>query len=161
MIKLRSHQPYKTWVLLVVMALLLVSAAPVSAAPKKLKPVRIKANAGWVETKVWLEVGQKLTIRATGRAITAPLRDYPKSKSGPEGQTWGLTCGEYTVAPPPCAMNYAPYGALVGKIGNGAPFLIGASEVIIASRSGYLWLAVNDNLAYYKDNKGGYAVRFK
>ncbi len=156
-----KSQIHKVLSLIIVMALLLISASPVSAAPKKMKPVRIKANAGWVETKIWVDAGQKLTIRATGRAITGRLKDYPRAKSGPEGQTWNLDCGMYPEAPPPCALNYAPYGALVGKIGSGVPFVIGTSEVIIASSSGYLWLAVNDNLLFYKDNKGGFAVRFK
>ena len=148
----------KPLALLLVLALLLASFTPVSA---KSKPVRVKAIAGWVDTKVWVEAGQRVSIKAKGIARTAPVKTHPKSKSGPAGQTWGLGCSLHAAAPQPCALNGAPYGALVGRIGSGAPFLIGASKTFIASSSGYLRLAVNDNLIFYNDNKGGFSIQFK
>jgi hypothetical protein len=55
-------------------------------------------------------------------------------------------------------MNYAPYGALVGKIGTGAAFLVGKKITFTAKSTGILYLAVNDNLPWYGDNAGGYTV---
>jgi hypothetical protein len=58
-------------------------------------------------------------------------------------------------------MEYAPYGALVGKIGaNGTPFLIGSSLTYTPGSSDELYLAVNDLLPYYADNYGNYMVFF-
>jgi hypothetical protein len=56
-------------------------------------------------------------------------------------------------------MDGAPYGALVGKIGeDGEPFLIGSNYTFTATTSGDLYLAVNDLLPYYDDNSGNYMV---
>jgi hypothetical protein len=123
--------------------------------------VRVKANAAWVDSKALVTAGEKVNLKTKGVAITAPLRQNPNSRSGPAGQSWNMRCGEYVDAPPPCALNNAPYGALVGKIGDGTPFLIGASKSFIAAGSGTLWFAVNDNLNFYDDNKGGFIVIFK
>lgn len=159
MIHTQNNRLFNMLAFLLIATLLLAGASPAAAA-KKAKPVRVKAAAGWVDTKVWVEAGQKVNLTTKGKAITAPSKNN-KSKSGPAGQTWWDGCGLHPAAPPPCALYNAPYGALVGRIGSGAPFLIGASKSFVASSSGYLWLAVNDNLVYYKDNKGGYTVQFK
>jgi len=45
-----------------------------------------------------------------------------------------------------------------GKIGNGAPILIGNKGTLIVKSSGWLFLADNDNLNWYFDNQGGYSV---
>ncbi len=56
-------------------------------------------------------------------------------------------------------MENAPFGALVGKIGdNGTPFLIGSQFSFTPEASGDLYLAVNDYLVYYSDNYGNYMV---
>jgi hypothetical protein len=130
-----------------------VSAAPTSAASN----FRLPADAGWVDSGFVLQSGQAVTITAYGQAITARINVYSSGAvSGPDGQR--SICPNYDGAPA-CAMEYAPYGALVGRIGaDGTPFLIGSSLTFIPGSSGELYLAVNDLLPYYADNYGNYMV---
>ena len=121
----------------------------------------LPAKAGWMDSGIDVTAGTELTITAYGEAATADLNWYPNSFSGPDGQD-GLGCGDYEVAPPPCALDYGPYGALVGKIGNdGEPFFIGANFTFTPTVSGELYLAVNDNLGFYEDNSGAYGIFIK
>lgn len=130
------------------------------AAPSaEISNFRLEANAGWVDSGLMLQGGQQITATAYGRAITAPINVFGSgSASGPDGQS--NICPNYDGAPP-CAMDNAPYGALVGKIGtDGTPFLIGSNYTFTAGSSGDLYLAVNDLLPYYADNYGNYMVFF-
>lgn len=139
-------------------SLLGISSSPVSAATE---PVRVPANVEWVSTGIHVEQGQVINLVTHGLAITGPLNIYKASKSGPDGQVWNLGCGQYEGAPPPCALDDAPYGALVGRVGPyGEPFLIGGSSSFTAPANGNLYLAVNDNLGFYADNLSGFTVLF-
>lgn len=139
-----------------VMILLAGQVYPVSAAAT---PIRVPANVEWVSTGIWLESGQTVYLSAQGLAITGPINQYFGSRSGPAGQIWNLGCGQYEGAPPPCALNDAPYGALVGRVGpDGQPFLIGDASAFISPASGNLYMAVNDNLSFYNDNLSGFTV---
>ena len=124
-------------------------------------PVRVPAGGEWVNTGIVVVTGEEVHLDVQGVAITAPLRSYPGAISGPEGQVWNLGCGQYEGAPPPCAMNDAPYGALVGRVGpDGAAFLIGGASSFTPPASGTLYLTVNDNLSSYWDNLAGFTVLF-
>jgi hypothetical protein len=145
---------------ILLMAAIFVSTRIAFAAPSTAAVnFRLQADAGWVDSGFVLESGQQVTITAYGQAITAPINFFgPASVSGPDGQSH--ICPNYDGAPP-CAMDDAPYGALVGKIGSdGTPFLIGSSSTFTADSSGSLYLAVNDLLPYYADNYGNYMVFF-
>lgn len=133
----------------------IASAAPAS----DVGHFRLPADAGWVDSGVAVLVDQPLTITAYGQAITAPINVFSAGTvSGPDGQL--SICPNY-VGAPACAMDNAPYGALVGKIGvNGTPFLIGSRLTFIPGSSDELYLAVNDLLPYYADNYGNYMVFF-
>jgi hypothetical protein len=49
-------------------------------------------------------------------------------------------------------------GALIGRIGNGAPFYVGEGNTSFrAGNSGRLFLGVNDD--YLRDNSGSFRVR--
>jgi hypothetical protein len=50
-------------------------------------------------------------------------------------------------------------GALIGRIGNGAPFALGNQPTIVAPGSGVLFLGVNDD--EHADNKGNFQVVVK
>lgn len=133
------------------------AAQPVQAATQT--HFRLEANAGWVDSGFFAVAGQQLAITAFGQAITARVNIFgPGTVMGPDGSL--AICPNYEGAPA-CAMDGAPYGALVGKIGaDGTPFLIGSNYSFIADTSGDLYLAVNDLLPYYSDNYGNYMVSF-
>jgi hypothetical protein len=137
---------------LVLLAFLLASVSPALA--KSSITVQVPATTKWFNSRIQVKAGNQITIVASGNAST--LKTSKTSQSGPAGQK--VLCGSVKTAPPPCALNYAKYGALVGKIGYGTPFLIGKKLTFTASTSGTLYLSVNDNLKYYADNKGGYKV---
>lgn len=150
---------FKAFTALVMVATLLgVSVPSVYAATE---PVRVPADREWVDTGMFIEEGQTIYVFTQGLVITGTPNIYKASKSGPDGQVWNLGCGQYEGAPPPCALNDAPYGALVGRVGPfGQPFLIGGASSFIAPASGNLYLAVNDNLVFYSDNLSGFTVLF-
>ncbi len=118
---------------------------------------RLPADAAWVDSGFALTAGQPVTIDAQGMAVTARINLWGTvSLSGPDGQS--AICPNFDGAPA-CAMENAPFGALVGKIGeNGTPFLIGSHTSFTPEASGKLYLAVNDYLVYYSDNYGNYTV---
>ncbi len=119
--------------------------------------VLLPANAGWVDSGFAVEAGQPVAIWANGMTVTARINIWgTQSLSGPDGQI--QDCPNF-VGAPECAMDGAPFGALVGKIGpDGAPFLVGSGSSFTASAGGELYLAVNDYLIYYSDNYGNYMV---
>ncbi len=119
-------------------------------------PVRLPADAGWMDSAYLVSEGVPVGITAKGQATTARPQDYPDAISGPDGQPTG--CWMFDEVSP-CALDGAPYGALIGKIGpDGDPFVIGSSFVLYPNASGDLYLAVNDNLDWYGDNRGSYIV---
>ena len=144
--------------------LAIVVGGTVAAVPRvqaATSPVRVPAGAEWVNTGILVAQGQAVYLDTQGVAITAPLKWYPGAISGPDGQVWNLGCGEYQGAPPPCALDHAPYGALVGRVGQyGDPFMIGGASSVTPPASGTLYLAVNDNLGSYSDNLAGFTVSF-
>ena len=123
---------------------------------------RLAADAGWAATGFFVGEGQEITLTAHGRALTAPINFFgPGSISGPNGQAGGFGLCPNNDPSPPCAMENAPFGALVGKIGeDGEPFFIGSELTHTATTSGELYLAVNDLLPFYDDNHGNYMVFF-
>lgn len=154
---------FRMFVSLLLIATFLVPTLGVLAMPaQNALHFRLQAGSGWVDSGVSVQAGEQTTIKAFGQAITAPINEFGQGTvSGPNGQVWNLGCGQYDGAPPPCAMDDAPYGALVGKIGtDGPPFLLGANSTFTAETSGALYLAVNDNLIYYSDNYGNFMVFF-
>lgn len=125
--------------------------------------VSLPANAGWVETNVYVQAGQLLKITAEGKAST--LAGDPNSDATPNGFQWqGVNCdkdyvekvvGEkFTID---CLMTGAPWGALVGRISTGTPFLVGNFVQLKPTDSGNLFLAFND-CCTLSDNTGEYLV---
>ncbi len=51
-----------------------------------------------------------------------------------------------------------PYGMLIARIGDGAPFAVGQFLDFVAPQAGHLFLGANDNYPYYSDNAGEYHV---
>lgn len=125
--------------------------------------VYVPATVEWAFSGLQVQAGQVLQMNARGYACTS-VEYGLASTSDPGGQIESLGCGLYEDAPPPCALDYAPYGMLVGKVigitGEEA-FAIGNAETITAPASGWLYLSVNDNLGTYGDNLGYYLVTIR
>lgn len=119
----------------------------------------VPADAGWVETGANIELGDRLVIAAEGTVVLidggGPItpvggsircdRDEAEARSG---MTFALEC----------LLDSAPFGALIGRIGDGSPFLVGSAADVTADRGGPLLLAVNDCCSL-EDNSGALTVQ--
>ncbi len=145
----------RTVILGLLLAIILPGSLPGAKAAWQ---VRVPGSAGWVATGLSMTPNQPLTFSTKGIAITGPLRDFPGARSGPDGQP--TVCS--TIEGSPCALDGAPYGALIGRIGpGGTPFVMGALITLNAPATGELFLAVNDNVDFYADNAGSFIVRLR
>ncbi len=119
------------------------------AAPAPVMPagaIAVSAAQSWTDTGVTVRRGDLMTFTATGDVNLSPT-----ASSG--------VAGSPAVTNPaaryPLQTAYA--GALIGRIGTGAPFLIGSSSQPIAmNAAGRLMLGVNDD--QLQDNSGNYMV---
>jgi hypothetical protein len=90
---------------------------------------------GVLNTKIQLESGDRVTIKADGSISMTPWGS--EYTSNPDGD--GNQYGWYTP-------NDIPGGALLGKIGNNdKPFKIGSSHTFTAKKAGTLYLAIGMN----------------
>jgi hypothetical protein len=105
----------------------------------------IPANQQWTETDVNVRDGETLELRVTGEIEYAP--NTRVSAAGAPRRTPGG---------PDVPIPNAPAGALVGRIDNGAPFLIGRNTSVRVPDSGTLFLGINDDIV--NDNSGNYRV---
>ena len=106
--------------------------------------VRVDANQAWVDSGVNVSRGDRMAFNASGDIMVAP------GASAGVGGTPALRSPGYPV---PNAMA----GALIGKVGNSAPFLIGSNtQPIVMPADGRLMLGVNDD--GFGDNTGSFAV---
>jgi hypothetical protein len=124
-------------------------------------PIQVPADIEWVSTGIWIyssDIGFDVGIHATGTAITAPINWYGSgARSGPAGQE--TNCIDMPGGEPEyiCALAGYPYGMLIGRVGNNV-FPIGDDASFTLPASGWLYLAVNDYLGTYWDNKGEFNV---
>lgn len=108
--------------------------------------VRVPATAGWVNTGLVVSQGQTLLFNTTGEVRLSAASDDVAVSAGSKK-------GRYAPnAPIPSSLA----GALIGRIGNGAPFGIGNQTSIPSPGTGPLWLAVNDDVL--RDNAGEFGV---
>jgi hypothetical protein len=105
--------------------------------------VPVPGQAAWTATKVVVTTGQHVEIEADGEV-------HPRSgtSNGPDGQQGG---GDNALLPG------VGYGALIGRIGSGPPFLVGSDLSITADSSGELSLGVNDLRS--DDNTGSFSAQ--
>lgn len=130
-----------------------ISAPPVHAAPTH---CYLSPDVIWFDCGIDLVEGVPVKLVGKGKAATANLDLFPEAWSGPDGQTY--LCWKFDGVSP-CALEYKPYGALLGKIGlTGEPFVIGSGLTFTPTTSGRLYVIANDNLPYYADNYGSYVV---
>lgn len=107
--------------------------------------VVVPANTPWTDTGIIVARGERVQFEADGNIMVSDqVGADPSGASIPPG-------GRLPVAS-------ARVGALVARIGNGAPFLIGAnSSPIRMPVNGRLFLGVNDE--HFPDNSGSFSVR--
>ena len=108
--------------------------------------VVVEGARGWVDTGIDVSSGDRISIDATG---TVTLSNNRADVAGPEGSRTGRRAES---APLPNDLA----GALIARINNSAPLLIGNRRTFVAPESGRLYLSVNDN--HFPDNAGEYRV---
>lgn len=133
-------------------------AAPTTTAMPRTQTITVPAAAGWVETGAIIAPGNRLVIAAEGTVVLidggGPItaaggaircdRDKAEARAG---MRFDLAC----------LLDGAPFGAVIGRIGDGPPFLIGSAADLTADRGGPLLLAVNDCCSL-DDNAGAFSV---
>jgi len=108
--------------------------------------VRVDATQAWTDTGITVNAGDHVVFHASGQIS---FGRSPGQTSDPNGN------------PAEKRANYpdptVPVGALIGKVGNSAPFAIGMqTQPLPMPASGRLMLGVNDN--ELSDNSGFYTV---
>ena len=120
----------------------------------------VPGNQPWIYSGTDVAAGEAITIEASGR-ITFCMpskwsrRDPPQV--GPAGTYhWDDSVGSCPFPLPAAAGGPAPCYCLIGRIGDGPPFYVGAAKSWTADRSGPLWLGTND--FDVSDNTGAFHV---
>ena len=113
--------------------------------------VNVPANARWVTTNITVGRNDRVAFSATGQVQLSPDAE---DKATPAGSQRGTRATAAAPAPSLLA------GALIGRIGNGAPFAIGdQTQPLPMPGAGPLFLAVNDDQV--DDNHGAFAVTLR
>lgn len=116
--------------------------------------LEIPTNAGWVDTGIYVNQGQRLMI-------IPGYSDYNLQDKNPnwDAYSFGMTGVTDKVCDTNCVINGKNYGVLVAKINEGEPFLAATdySEYTIPA-NGELYLTVNDCVDCYNDNSGTFDI---
>ncbi len=124
--------------------------APPPAAPIPEGAIRVPANEQWTVTTMRVSRGERVQFTAAGEVQLSGAAD---DKATAAGSLKGRTAAN---APMPGVLA----GALIGRIGNGAPFAIGNQTVPLPMPdSGLLWLGINDDSV--SDNSGHLVVTMR
>jgi hypothetical protein len=106
----------------------------------------VNAASGWVDTGRTVRRGQQLTFQSTGEIHFGA---DPSQVSEPNGKA--------DPSQPTLPLPSAGVGAVIGRIGNGQPFLIGAGgPPVTMTGNGRLYIGINDR--ELGDNSGAFAV---
>ena len=119
-----------------------------SNAPRYARTIVVPANVAWTNTGIKVKRGQWLRFEPSGEirlsfhgddvAVAAGAKSGRKSDKAPIPSIY--------------------LGALIGRVNNGKPFLIGdTSQAFQMPASGTLFLSGNDD--YVGDNSGNYVVK--
>ncbi len=105
----------------------------------------VPGNQQWIETDINVRDGETLNFRVSGEVEYAP-----NARVNPAG------AARRTPGGPDVPIPNAPAGALVGRIDNGQPFLIGRNTSVRMPANGTLFLGINDDNV--TDNGGDFRV---
>jgi len=135
-----------------------VSSTPTPSSPAPMTPpanstqsvsVFVPVTLPWTDTRVDVPSGAEIAITGPGTAQFAAWN----TQQGPDGNPACPYVSTPLVAPGLSCWS------LIGRIGSGAPFLVGSATSLFAPNSGRLYLGANDELAYFYDNAGGWTAR--
>jgi hypothetical protein len=118
-----------------------------SLLPADPQKVIVSGRTQWTPTGITVRRGEPLTISAGGE-IRVGGSGNPTASVGGAGATNGGN-----------PLPSAPTGALIGRVGNGQPFLIGTLSRVAAPAAGQLFLGINDS--YLQDNEGQFEVEIQ
>ena len=108
--------------------------------------VVVAANQPWTSTGLTVRRGEVLTFNASGEA---------KLSAGGQTARPSGTGTDLKIQNGP--LPQVPAGALIAKVGNGAPFPIGGpTATVTMPAAGQLFLGLNDD--HFADNDGGFRV---
>lgn len=108
------------------------------------RTVIVSANRAWTDTGIDVRRGDIISVTATGQIMFAP---------GARAEASGGAGNATSAAPRPDL----PIGALIGRIGNGETFMVGATlNSMRATTAGRLFLGTNDDIL--NDNSGQFRV---
>jgi hypothetical protein len=110
------------------------------------REIIVRADRGWTATGITVRRGDTIRFEASGEIQLSP---DPNDKAGIAGSLSGRNA-------PNAPLRNSLAGALIGRIGNGAPFGIGDQATVQAPASGRLFLGVNDD--GLSDNSGEFRV---
>jgi hypothetical protein len=108
--------------------------------------VVVAGNQQWTPTGMAVRRGESIRFSATGEVMWSP---DAADRANPGGAVSGRKASRPPVAD-------APGGALIARIDNGRPFLIGNLPVFRMPASGRLFLGINDDVV--TDNTGNFSV---
>jgi hypothetical protein len=120
-----------------------IVAAAAGGRARAEKHVTVAATQAWTPTGIQVRRNEQVTIAGSGQVDIAS-GGAPASVSGGNDMN------------PANALATAKTGALIGRIGNGQPFLIGERTTFRATDNGQLLLGVNDS--HHGDNSGAFEV---
>ena len=106
--------------------------------------IPVSATDRWTDTGLTVRAGDSISIEADGTIQMSGDRNDTAEPAGSRRNA------------PGALVRNAPAGMLIARIGNGAPFAVGARRTARAPASGRLYLGVNDD--YLDDNRGQFNV---
>lgn len=148
---------------LITLGIVLLFCFPAVAQEESLTITIPGTRQGWLDTGIQFEPGDVFSVQSSGAINIWPNCEETKVQEGfPDLDCALVTFGPNgTTAFDPAPLDY-PYpggllGALVGKIGDNQPFLIGEGGTFTAETSGLLELAINENFIT-EDNLGEFVA---
>jgi hypothetical protein len=133
-------------------------------------PIAVDSNKYWQTSGINVKKGDTVSIKVvggkwtTGRFELSPgdKKNLPDSYKNLQtliniqyeqaGQGLYVTCVDSQVKN--CPIPEAPWGALVARIDDGVPVLIGKTNSFVAADSGTIFFAINDDLNFLDENFG-------
>lgn len=109
----------------------------------------VPAQQGWTSTGIAVRRGEWITFNTTGEIrLTTDAADVSGAAGSPANRTAAN-------APLPST----PIGALIGRVGNSSPFVIGNQTRVQMPAAGVLFVGINDD--HLADNAGEFRVEIQ